>query len=177
IGRGADGDPNQFDMTAFSLRLTTAANAVSRLHAETANATWNEIVAQPIKDVTNGIHTPTWVGGPIRELMERYLDADLDHLDPATSARRWWERLQRIPAAELWEAHLRQKGEMAHFARGRLRVQFARHGEAPRTLDEIEEALDPAALTVGFARRFATYKRAGMIFTEADRVARLVHDP
>ena len=177
IGRGADGDPNQFDMTAFSLRLTTAANAVSRLHAETANATWNEVVAQPIKAVTNGIHTPTWVGGPIRELMERYLGADLDHLDPATSAGRWWERLERIPSAELWEAHLRQKGEMAHFARGRLRVQFARHGEAPRTLDEIEEALDPAALTVGFARRFATYKRAGMIFTEPERVARLVHDP
>ncbi len=91
-------------------------------------------------------------------------------------AGRWWERLDQIPDAELWEAHLRQKGELSHFARGRLRVQLARHGEAPRTLDELEDVLDPAALTIGFARRFATYKRASMVFTDVDRLARLVHD-
>ena len=140
IGRGADGDQGQFDMTAFSLRLTGAANAVSKLHAETANETWKDVVDHPIKAVTNGIHTPSWVGGPVRDLMQRYLDADLDHLDPATAAGRWWERLDRIPSAELWDAHLRQKGELAHFARGRLRVQLARHGEAPRILDELESA-------------------------------------
>jgi len=176
LGRGADGDPSQFDMTAFSLRLTSGANAVSQLHAATANGTWAGIVDRPILGVTNGIHTPTWVGRPIRELLERYVDADLDNLDPATAADRWWERLERVPAHELWEAHLRQKGELAHFARRRLRVQLARHGEAPRTLDELEVALDPNALTIGFARRFATYKRAGMIFTDVDRLARMVHD-
>ncbi len=176
VGLGPDGDPSQFDMTAFSLRLTTDANAVSRLHAETANATWRGIVPHGIRAVTNGIHTPTWVGRPIGELLEHHLGADLDHLDPATPAGRWWERLDQVPDAELWEAHLRQKGELAHFARGRLRVQLARHGEAPRTLDELEDVLDPAALTIGFARRFATYKRAGMIFTDVDRLARLVHD-
>jgi starch phosphorylase len=176
IGRGADGDPNQFDMTAFSLRLTHGANAVSQLHARTANETWRGIAPHEILPITNGVHKPTWVGGPIRELFERYLDADLDDLDGSTDASRWWERISRIPAAELWEAHLRQKRELAVFARGRLRSQFARHGEAPSVLAQLEQALDPAVLTIGFARRFATYKRAGMIFTDVDRLARLATD-
>jgi starch phosphorylase len=176
IGRGTDGDEGQFDMTAFSLRLTRGANAVSALHAVTANATWQDIVPRGILAITNGVHPPTWVGGPIRELFERYLDADLDDLDGSTSATRWWERIDRIPAAELWEAHLRQKRELAVFARGRLRTQFARHGEAPRTLEQLGGALDPAILTIGFARRFATYKRAGMIFTDTERLARLLAD-
>ncbi len=176
IGRGADGDLEQFDMTAFSLRLTNGANAVSKLHAATANDTWSGIVPGKILAVTNGIHTPTWVGRPIAELFERYLGADLDHLDPSTELSRWWERIAEIPDSELWDAHLHQKSELAHFAKGRLRVQLARHGEAPRTLDELEDVLDPRALTIGFARRFATYKRSGMIFSDMDRLARLVHD-
>jgi starch phosphorylase len=174
IGRGTDGDPNQFDMTAFSLRLANGSNAVSRLHAVTANETWHAVAPHEILDVTNGVHTPTWVGGPIRELYERYLDADLDDLDGSTEATRWWERMSRIPAPELWETHVRQKRELAVFARGRLRAQFARHGEAPSVLGQLEQALDPAILTIGFARRFATYKRAGMIFTDPERLARLV---
>jgi starch phosphorylase len=175
IGLGPDGDTSQFDMTAFSLRLTTGANAVSQLHAETANTTWRDIVPHEILGITNGIHTPTWVGTPIRELLDRYLDADLDHLDPASAASRWWERIERIPAAELWEAHLRQKGELAHFARGRLRSQFARHGEPPAVLDQLADVIDPDVLTIGFARRFATYKRAGMVFTDLERLNRLVN--
>ena len=176
IGVGADGDTGHFDMTAFSLRLTVGANAVSLLHAETANATWSDVVPHTILGITNGIHTPTWVGRPVAELLERQLDADLDHIDPGTAASRWWERIAEIPDADLWAAHLRQKRELSHFARGRLRVQLARHGEAPRTLDELEHVLDPDALTIGFARRFATYKRSGMIFTDVDRLAKLVHD-
>jgi glycogen phosphorylase len=174
IGRGSDGDPNQFDMTAFSLRLTNGANAVSQLHARNANDTWRGIAPHEILAITNGVHIPTWVGGPVRELFERYLDADLDDLDGSTDASRWWDRIGRIPAAELWEAHLRQKRELAVFARGRLRSQFARHGEAPSVLAKLEDALDPDVLTIGFARRFATYKRAAMIFTDIDRLARLL---
>jgi starch phosphorylase len=174
IGRGTDGDPGQFDMTAFSLRLTNGANAVSKLHAVTANNTWQGIAPHGIAAITNGVHPPTWVGGPVLGLFERYLDADLDDLDGTTSATRWWERIDRIPVAELWEAHLVQKRELALFARGRLRTQFARHGEAPRTLQQLGEALDPKILTIGFARRFATYKRAGMIFTDTERLARLL---
>jgi starch phosphorylase len=176
IGLGTDHDAGQFDMTAFSLRLTTGANAVSRLHAETANRTWRDVIPHPILGITNGIHTPTWVGTPLRELFARYLDADLDQLDASTAAGRWWERIDRIPDAELWEAHLRQKGEMSHFAQRRLRAQFARHGQPPAALDQLDHVLDPRVLTIGFARRFATYKRAGMMFSDIDRLARLVHD-
>jgi starch phosphorylase len=177
IGRGTDGDAGQFDMTAFSLRLTNGANAVSKLHAATANATWGDIPPHGIIAVTNGVHPPTWVGGPIFGRYERHLDADLDDLDGATDATRWWERIDRVSAKDLWEAHLDQKRELAVFARGRLRNQFARHGEAPRTLEELGDALDPNVLTIGFARRFATYKRASMIFTDRDRLARLLADP
>jgi starch phosphorylase len=101
---------------------------------------------------------------------------NLDDIDEASEARRFWERLDRVPSKELWEAHARQKRELALFARGRLRNQFARHGEAPSVLAELEDALDPDILTVGFARRFATYKRAGLIFHEIDRLAKLLWD-
>jgi starch phosphorylase len=162
-------------MTAFSLRLTRGANAVSHLHAQSANATWSELIDHSIVGITNGIHGPTWIGDPITSLLES-LGADLDDLDASTGGGRFWERLERIPERELWDAHLRQKRELAHFARGRLRSQFARHGEAPSVLAELESALDPDVLTIGFARRFATYKRAGLLFSDIDRLARMVSD-
>jgi starch phosphorylase len=177
LGLGVDGDGSQFDMTAFSLRLTNGANAVSQLHATTANATWAPILGERgILGITNGVHIPTWIGTSVRELLERFLDADLDDVDNQTAARRFWERIDRIPPKDMWEAHQREKREFAIFARGRLRNQFARHGEAPSVLEKLEEALDPAVLTIGFARRFATYKRAAMIFSDIDRLARLLWD-
>jgi len=176
-GRGPDGDPGQFDMTAFSLRLSNGANAVSKLHAETANDTWQGVLGgRPILGVTNGVHTPTWVGRPMREILERHLDADLDDLDTRSDAQRFWERVGRLPDRDLWDAHLHQKRELSIFARQRLVAQMARHGEAPATLVELETALDPEVLTIGFARRFATYKRAALVFSDVARLARLVHD-
>jgi glycogen phosphorylase len=176
LGRGVDGDWSQFDMTAFSLRLTNGANAVSALHCATANATWQSVSPRPILAITNGVHVPTWIGNPMRDLVRRYLEVELDDLDGKSDAPRFPELLGRIPADELWEAHVRQKLELSLFARGRLRAQFARHGEAPGVLEELEEALDPGILTIGFARRFATYKRAGLLFSDLDRLARLVWD-
>jgi glycogen phosphorylase len=175
LGLGVDEDRGQFDMTAFSLRLTRGANAVSHLHAQTANETWQGVVDHPILGITNGVHGATWIGLPIAQLLEA-LGADLDDLDESSQAGRFWERLERIPGRELWDAHLRQKRELAHFARGRLRSQFARHGEAPSVLAELETALDPDVLTIGFARRFATYKRAGLLFSDIDRLARMLFD-
>jgi starch phosphorylase len=177
LGLGVDGDPSQFDMTAFSLRLTNGANAVSLLHADTANSTWAPVLGErPIHGITNGVHAPTWLGTAMRDLLESQLDADLDELDDQTSAHRFWERVNRIAPAELWEAHQRQKRELSIFARGRLRNQFARLGEAPAVLEDLEHVIDPTVLTIGFARRFATYKRASMIFSDIDRLARLVWD-
>ncbi len=173
LGLGTDGDREQFDMTAFSLRLTNGANAVSKLHAATANATWSSIDSG-ILAVTNGVHGPTWVGQPVVELLARHLGAELDQLDAGARQDRFWERLSRIPSDELWEAHLRQKRELAIFVHGRLRSQLARHGESPAVLAEVDTILDPGVLTIGFARRFATYKRAGLLFTDMDRLARLL---
>ena len=175
-GLGVDGDPTQFDMTALCLRTTNGANAVSQLHGVVANETWNAISPRRILGLTNGIHTPSWMGSPIGQLLKRRLGADLDNLDAQSADGRWWERLDQVPAAELWEAHQHQKRELAHFAHGRLLNQLARHGEAPATLEALEGILDPNILTIGFARRFATYKRAAMIFTDLDRLARLVRD-
>jgi len=174
LARGADGDPRQFDMTALSLRLSNAANAVSKLHSVTANNTWQGLGDKQILAVTNGVHMPTWVGRPMGELFERYLGGQLDGLDARNGADRFWERTGQIPDVELWSAHQRQKLELMIFARNRLRHQFARHGEAPSVLEELESVLDVGVLTIGFARRFATYKRAALIFSDMDRISRLL---
>ncbi len=175
LGRGVEADPAQFDMTAFSLRVTSGANAVSRLHAETANATWQSVVERPILGITNGIHVPTWVGRPFRHLYQE-IGADLDRMDDDSAAQRFWGRLDQLTDRHLWTAHQRQKLELAFFARGRLLRQLARHGESPDTLAALSNILDPNILTIGFGRRFATYKRASLIFSDEERLARLVWD-
>ena len=171
LARGADDDPEQFDMTAFSLRQTNGANAVSKLHAETANATWSAILANPILGITNGVHPPSWIGQPTRQLYAS-IGGDLDNLDPEPT--RLVERVTELPDAQLWEAHRRQKLELAYFCRRRLQSQFARHGEAPMLLEDLANALDHEVLTIGFARRFATYKRAALIFSDEERLARIL---
>ncbi|HYH92317.1 MAG TPA: alpha-glucan family phosphorylase [Candidatus Saccharimonadales bacterium] len=176
LGLGTDEDRGQFDMTAFSLRLTNGANAVSQLHAETANGTWRGTTPHDILGITNGVHGPTWVGEPVVGLLKRHLDADLDRLDAGSRQDPFWERLDGLSSKDLWEAHLRQKRELAIFVRGRLRAQFARHGEAPSVLAELETALDPKVFTIGFARRFATYKRAGLLFSDIERLRKLLWD-
>ena len=101
------------------------------------------------------------------------LDADLDQLDAGSRQDRFWNG-SRIPSDELREAHMRQKRELTIFVHGRLRSQLARHGESPAVLAEVETILDLGVLTIGFACRFATYKRAGLLFTDMDRLARLL---
>jgi starch phosphorylase len=176
LARGADGDARQFDLTALSLRLSNSANAVSKLHSVTANNTWQGLGNKQILAVTNGVHMPTWVGQPMRDIFERYLGAQLDNVDAGNGSAGFWELTNRIPDVDLWEAHQRQKLELMIFARNRLRHQFARHGESPGTLEELEDVLDVGTFTIGFARRFATYKRASLIFSDMDRISRLLWD-
>ena len=170
LARGADNDPGQFDMTAFSLRLTNGANAVSQLHAHTANSTWTGVPDKPILGITNGVHPPSWIGEPFRRLYDQ-ISGDLDDID---SENPFWSRIKSIPDAQLWEAHKRQKLELAFFCRRKLQSQFARHGESPHLLEELSEALDQDTLTIGFARRFATYKRAALLFSDEERLARIL---
>jgi starch phosphorylase len=171
LSRGTDNDAGQFDMTAFSLRSTNGANAVSHLHARTANATWGDVPSKPILGITNGVHPPSWIGEPVRRLYET-IGGDLDDVD--ASENPFWERIKDIPDTQLWEAHKRQKLELAFFCRRRLQSQFARHGESPSLLEGLAEALDPDVLTIGFARRFATYKRAALLFSDEERLARIL---
>jgi starch phosphorylase len=176
LGLGVDGDAGHFDMTAFALRTTRAANGVSQLHGRVANETWSAIIDHPIEGLTNGVHPGTWVGRPMRSIISE-IGGDLDHLEDEFETDRFWERLDSIPDRVLWEAHLQQKQSLRAYAQVRLRRQLARHGEAPGVLSELASILDPGALSVGFARRMATYKRAALLFSDIDRLVRLCSDP
>jgi starch phosphorylase len=172
LGRAHTDDPNApFDMTAFVLRHATGANAVSQLHGETATATWRELAGHPIAAITNGVHVPTWLGRPVRRLVQRAvgvpLGVDMNGPEPLAG-------LEALDDAELWGAHQQQKREMVGFLEGRLARQFARHGESPGVLRAVRGVLDPDALTIGFARRFATYKRASLLFSDVGRLAHIL---
>src|SRR5574338_1111711 len=175
MGRGRTDDPNApFDMTAFVLRCATDANAVSRLHARTATETWQEIAGHPIGAITNGVHIATWLGRPVRRLYERAAGVALSP-DPSGPDR--LARLDILADEDLWAAHAQQKRELLDFAERRLARQFARHGASPDELREVDGILDPEALTIGCARRFATYKRADLLFRDEERLARVLANP
>jgi starch phosphorylase len=172
LGRGHTDDPNApFDMTAFVLRHAADANAVSQLHGATATETWQSLAGHPVQAITNGVHVPTWLGRPVRRLVERAigepLGVDLNGPEPLVD-------LPQIDDEELWGAHQQQKREMIGFLEGRLARQFARHGESPDSLRAVRGVLDPDALTIGFARRFATYKRADLLFRDEERLSRIL---
>ena len=172
LGRGHTDDPDApFDMTAFVLRHASGANAVSQLHGATATDTWQELAGHPIDAITNGVHVPTWLGRPVRRLVQRAigvpLGVDINGPEPLAT-------LDSLDTEELWSGHQQQKREMIGFLEGRLARQFARHGESPDVLRAMRGVLDPDALTIGFARRFATYKRADLLFSDLDRLARIL---
>jgi starch phosphorylase len=175
MGLGPDGDESNFDMTAFALRNTSAANGVSQLHGRVADETWSPIIDHHIRGITNGVHPPTWVGRPMRAVLED-LGGDLDHQEHGSEDDRFWERMNLVKDRDLWAAHLQQKAALQEYARIRLRRQLARHGEAPDTLAELTEILDPEVLTIGFARRMATYKRAALLFSDIERITRIISD-
>lgn len=159
LGQGPNGEPRgRFDLTAFGLRQAAAVNAVSRLHARTAAGTWQPSIGREVQAVTNGVHVATWQAEPMR--------AALDGRDPS-----------RITDRDIWDAHAEQKGQMIHFLGGRLTRQAIRHGVPPEAVGDLAGVLDPEALTIGFARRFATYKRADLILHDIDRLSHLLSDP
>ncbi|HEY0868247.1 MAG TPA: alpha-glucan family phosphorylase [Fimbriimonas sp.] len=180
LGRDSTNDPEIFDMTAFALRLSRMANGVSLLHGKTADRTWRKVAKHPVIGVTNGVHMPTWLGPEMRKVLEQAGA----RFDPETTldqtalrkGRARVENLAGVAGEDLWRAHSAQKARMIRFVRGRLVEQAARHGAGPNELDEVGGSLDPNALIVGFARRFATYKRAMLLFSDERRLARLLGD-
>ena len=172
LGRGPTDEPSApFDMTAFVLRHASDANAVSQLHARTATETWQGLAGHPIEGITNGVHVPTWLGRPVRRAIRRavHVALDVDLSGPEQLAS-----LGELDDEELWSAHQQQKREMVGFLEGRLARQLARHGESPTTLRQVRHVLDPDALVIGFARRFATYKRADLLFRDEERLGRIL---
>jgi starch phosphorylase len=176
MGVGVEGDRGSFDMTAYALRNTAAANGVSKLHGHVANDTWQSLIDHPVIGITNGVHPPTWIGRAMRPVYAE-VGGDLDHQETETAEDRFWERLDQVKDEQLWGAHMKQKLALREYARIRLRRQFARHGESPHELGELGDILDPEVLTIGFARRMATYKRAALLFSDPERIRRLIADP
>jgi starch phosphorylase len=165
-----------FGVTQFALRTSRAANAVSRRHGEVAREMWQPMWSDlpvddvPITHVTNGVHIPTWLGPAMWELLDRHLGAGwLDRAtDPAT-----WAPVDDIPAAELWEVRKTQRAQLVDYVRRRAVVDRLARDE-PRAYAEAAAAFDPDVLTLGFARRLATYKRLNLLLQDVERGMRIV---
>jgi starch phosphorylase len=174
LGRGHTDEPRApFDMTAFVLRNAADTNAVSELHARTATETWESVAGHPIRAITNGVHVASWLGRPLRRLYERAIGESLASDVRGPDA---FSQMARVANADLWAAHQQQKRELIGFAERRLARQFARHGESPDVLRQVRGQLNPHGLIIGFARRFATYKRADLLFRDEERLSALLSD-
>jgi len=169
-----------FCMTVLALRSAAHANGVSKLHGEVSRKMWQSLwpgvpVAEiPIHHVTNGVHFRSWISAEFNHLYDRYLGPNWRE-EPAS--RDVWSRVQSIPAEELWRTHERRRERLVASSRRHVSAQRMRRGAPQSEIDAAAEVLDPDALTIGFARRFATYKRATLILRDMDRLRRLLTDP
>lgn len=179
LGRANPNDPNEnFSMTVLALNMACSANGVSRLHGEVSRTMMAHcypgvpVDEVPILHVTNGVHARSWVSLEMAELYDQYVGprwAD-DPMDRAV-----WERVGQIPDEELWRIHEMRRGRLVAFARRRLRTQLERGSLSPRQLELASEVLDPKILTIGFARRFATYKRATLVMRDVERLVSILN--
>jgi starch phosphorylase len=167
-----------FSMTILALRMSRRSNGVSRIHGKVSRAMWTSVWPEapvhevPIGSVTNGIHTPTWLAPEMRALYDRCLGKDW----PARAHDpEMWRRVIDIPDQELWETHVLLKRRLVEFVRQRARDARLRLGEPPDRVRAAGLLLDPEVLTIGFARRFATYKRAALIFQDMERLKAILN--
>ena len=180
LGRQNPADPSEpLSMAILAIRLSGATNGVSALHARVSQRMWRGLWPDvpvddvPITAITNGVHMRGWLSQDMAGLFDAYLGPRwVSH--PADQSV--WERVEQIPDAELWRTHERRRERLAGFARRRLRTQLEQRGAPPSEREQAEEVLDPKALTIGFARRFATYKRATLLFTDPARLSRILCD-
>jgi len=183
LGLGRE-NPNNSDelfcMTVLALRLSRRANAVSALHAEVSRAMWTGLFRNKLEDdipighITNGVHVPSWLAPQMFRLYDRHLGTDWHQ---RSSEAKIWLGIEDVDDGELWETHLNLKSQLIEFVRRRAVEQAERRGESRETLQRLAGVLSPDALTIGFARRFATYKRANLILTDMERLASMVNDP
>ena len=173
------GDPYNFNMTVLALSLSGKRNGVSALHGAVSRNIYNSIWAGtpeddvPITHITNGIHTLTWMSPSFKYLYDEYLPSDWQEkiYDPEV-----WKSVDSIPDEQLWKIHCELKAKMVDFVRQRLKTQYHANGLPAYEVNKLEQQLDPDALTIGFARRFATYKRANLIFRDMARIERILNN-
>jgi len=181
LGRENPKDSQEaFCMTVLALRLAAHCNGVSKLHGAVSRRMWKNIWPGlpehevPISAITNGIHVRSFLSHDMADLFERYLGPKFVEEPMATEV---WQRIYDIPDAELWRTHERRRERLVAFARRRLSSRLERRGAPSSEVAFADEVLDPRALTIGFARRFATYKRATLLLQDPERLARLLTDP
>lgn len=180
LGRfDADNDDESFKMPVLAIKLSDYRNGVSALHGEVSREMWQglwpdvDVDEVPIAHVTNGIHSKTWVSGELDSLFESYLGSNWSE-DVAN--HELWKHLDQIPDEELWRIHQRCKEKLIGYARRRLKEQMGKRGASNTELVRAEEVLDPEVLTIGFARRFATYKRGNLLLSDVERLVKLLSD-
>jgi starch phosphorylase len=169
-----------FSMAVLAVRGSQGTNAVSELHGTVSRKLWQNIWPElpldesPIKHITNGIHSATWTSRDMAELYDRYLGSDWRN---ATAAPSTWEGVRDIPDDELWRVICRGRSSLISFCREKVREQLLRRGAGRVEIEAAGEILNPDVLTIGFARRFASYKRAALLLHDVDRLIRICSDP
>ena len=181
MGARVDGSLNSgFDMAVLALKIVGKKNGVSKLHGAVSrklfNAIWPDTVVDevPITHVTNGVHSCTWLAPNLKELYNAYMRP---FWQERVHELEVWNDIDSIPDKDLWNAHVAQKEKLIKLVRNNIRTQKIRHGAPVEDINEIEKMLDSNALTIGFARRFATYKRADLIFKDIERITKILNDP
>jgi len=170
----------QFCMTVLGLKLSRRANAVSALHGEISRSMWWSLYpnkpedAVPIGHITNGVHVPSWLAPQMKRLYDRHLGVDWQG---RSGDKHTWAEIEKVDDGELWETHLTLKAQLIEFARYRLITQASRRSESKESMSRLQKLLSLDALTIGFARRFATYKRANLILADIEQLAQMVNDP
>lgn len=168
-----------FCMTVLGLKLSRKANAVSSLHGHVTRRMWSHLwpwrVEEeiPIGHITNGVHTGSWLAHQMRQLYDRTLGTDWQKKMDSPDI---WEGIYRVDPGELWEIHQALKNLLLEFVRRRVSRQCRSRGEGDTVIDSACNALDPGTLTIGFARRFATYKRADLFLYDSDHIIQLIND-
>jgi glycogen phosphorylase len=170
-----------FCMTVLGLKLSRRANAVSALHGHVSRRMWAHLwpwrVEEeiPIGHITNGVHIPSWLAWQMLQLYDRIFPADW--MRRGMGEPDMWREIYKVDPGELWETHYSLKNLLLQFVRRRVSRQCRRRGESDEAVEMARNLLDPNVLTIGFARRFATYKRADLILTDLERLYRLLSDP
>lgn len=166
-----------FWLPAFALRYSRKANGVSKIHASVSRDMWRNLYPShhqrelPIDAVTNGIHLQSWLSLQMTELFNRYIGPDYLHTAENSAL---WEKIKDIPDGEIWNAHRRRKEQVISFIRRRIARAMNNQGYCKHKIRDVEGILNPAFLTIGFARRFAQYKRGALILKDPDRLAAIL---